>query len=344
PRKLKGATPHDLGAPNEQPFIQTNYTSYQDCNQWKDLPSDFVIQVYRAYKLTGATDVPFLVDCWPAVTETLKYLKRFDTDSDGMPENGGAPDQTFDDWRLKGISAYCGGLWLAALQSAIAIANVLEAHHQAPGNLAVLRSQYQRWYDQGRTIFHKKLWNGEYYRLDTGSGSDVVMADQLCGQFMAQLMGLPDIVSPEFAESALDAVYDACFVKFNDYAAQHVNPQNQKFEGAQTGHFSATALGMKIGAANGVRPDGSPQNPDDTHQLEVWTGINFGLAAYLAHMGKPEQALEIAEAVVRQVYDFGLQFRTPEAITALGTFRACYYLRPMAIWGLYGTLTKQFID
>ncbi|NEP16570.1 MAG: bile acid beta-glucosidase [Leptolyngbya sp. SIO4C1] len=340
-RKVKGATPHDLGAPNENPWVATNYTSYQDCNQWKDLPSDFVLQVYRAFLLTGSEDVAFLADCWPAVVETLNYLKQFDHDGDGIPENSGAPDQTFDDWRLQGVSAYCGGLWLAALQAAIAIGDVLAAQDEMTGSWAVLRSQYQRWYDQGRTIFHKKLWNGRYYRLDSGSGSDVVMADQLCGQFFAQLLGLPDIVSPEFAESALDVVYEACFVKFNQYATQQPPPQ-QKFAGAQTGHFSATALGMKIGAANGVRPDGSPQNPDDTHQLEVWTGINFGLAAYLAQLGRREPALEIAEAVVRQIYDFGLQFRTPEAITALGTFRACHYLRPLAIWGLYGTLTQQW--
>ncbi|MEL6246577.1 MAG: GH116 family glycosyl hydrolase [Cyanobacteria bacterium J06627_15] len=337
-RKAKGATPHDLGAPNEHPWQATNYTSYQDCNQWKDLPSDFVIQVYRAYQMTGADDVDFLVDCWPAVVETLAYLKQFDQDGDSLPENGGAPDQTFDDWRLQGVSAYCGGLWLAALGSAIAIAQALEAHDQAPGNLTVLRAQYQRWYDQGRKLFHKKLWNGRYYRLDTGSGSDVVMADQLCGQFFARLLGLPDIVSPEFADSALNAIYDACFVKFNHYVSTHAAPQNQKFEGAQSGYFSAAELGMKIGAANGVRPDGSPQNPDDTHQLEVWTGINFGLAAFLAQMGYPERALEITEAVVQQVYRYGLQFRTPEAITALGTFRACHYLRPMAIWGVYGAL------
>ena len=35
----------------------------------------------------------------------------------------------------------------------------------------------------------------------------------------------------------------------------------------------------------------------------------------------------------------GLQFRTPEAITAVNTFRACHYLRAMAIWGLWATDT-----
>ncbi|NBQ20946.1 MAG: bile acid beta-glucosidase, partial [Synechococcaceae bacterium WB6_3B_236] len=50
-RKLAGATPHDLGAPNERPFDATNYTAYQDCNLWKDLASDFVLQVWRTYQL-----------------------------------------------------------------------------------------------------------------------------------------------------------------------------------------------------------------------------------------------------------------------------------------------------
>ena len=166
------------------------------------------------------------------------------------------------------------------------------------------------------------------------------MADQLCGQFCTSTMGLPDVVDSEFVQPTLAAIYEACFVKFNEYTAQ-LEPQNQKFEGAQAGYFSAAELGVKIGCANGVRPDGSPQNPDDTHQLEVWTGINFGLAAFFAHEGKRAEAMEITEAVVRQVYEHGLQFRTPEAITAVGTFRACHYLRPMAIWAVYQCLVGE---
>ncbi|MBD2260039.1 GH116 family glycosyl hydrolase [Pseudanabaena sp. FACHB-2040] len=333
-RKLRGATPHDLGAPNEHPWVKTNYTSYQDCNQWKDLPSDFVIQVYRAFKLTGETDFEFLAECWPSVVEALKYLKLFDKDSDGIPENGGAPDQTFDDWRLKGISAYCGGLWLAALESAIAIGETLTAQNLAPGTVPILLTQYRRWLESGLNTYHRKLWNGRFYQLDTGSGSAVVMADQLCGQFCAQQLGLPDLVSPDCTRSALEAIYDACFVKFNQYAQTQVKPQNQKFAGAQVGTFSAATLGLPIGAANGVLPDGSPEDPDSTHQLEIWTGINFGLATFLAQQGMTKEALEITEAVVRQIYGYGLQFRTPEALTALGTYRACHYLRPLAIWGL----------
>ncbi|MFM7367580.1 MAG: GH116 family glycosyl hydrolase, partial [Sphaerospermopsis kisseleviana] len=166
----------------------------------------------------------------------------------------------------------------------------------------------QTWLNQSQPIYQEKLWNGQFYRLDSESGSNVVMADQLCGQFYARLLSLPDIVPTDNALSALTTIYNACFLKF----------QNGKF-----------------GAANGVLPDGSPENPNATHPLEVWTGINFGLAAFLLQMGMKNEGLRLTEAVVKQVYENGLQFRTPEAITAAGTFRASTYLRAMAIWAVY---------
>ncbi|TAE11335.1 MAG: bile acid beta-glucosidase [Oscillatoriales cyanobacterium] len=312
-RKAVGATPHDLGAPNEHPWEKTNYTSYQDCNLWKDLPCDFVLQVYRDFLLTGGTDCEFLQECWPAIVEALAYLKTFDEDGDGIPENSGAPDQTFDDWQMRGISAYCGGLWLAALESAIAIGEILE--DAAPDILPNPQEKialYHSWLLQARPSYQEKLWNGQYYRLDSESNSEVVMADQLCGQFYAKLLGLPDIVPSECAVSALETVYESCFLKFND------------------GEF---------GAANGVMLNGSPENPNATHPLEVWTGINFGLAAFLVQMGMEDKAFKLTDVVVKQIYENGLQFRTPEAITAGGTFRASHYLRAMAIWAIYGVLT-----
>lgn len=317
-RKAKGATPHDLGAPNEHPWVASNYTSYQDCNLWKDLGSDFVLQVYRDYLLAGATDKDFLRDCWGAIVETLTYLKDFDLDGDGIPENSGAPDQTFDDWRLQGISAYCGGLWIAALEAAIKIGQILQDSYPdtlEPPSASEVKAQldiFRDWLAQSRAVYHDTLWNGEFYCLDSKSGSDVVMADQLCGQFYARLLGLPDVVEPKYAKSALKKVYESCFLKFHD------------------GQF---------GAANGMRADGTPEDPDSTHPQEVWTGINYGLAAYLLQMGMEEEAWRLTEAVVRQIYENGLQFRTPEAIAAVGTFRACHYLRAMAIWGIYGVLT-----
>lgn len=214
------------------------------------------------------------------------------------------------------MSAYCGGLWLAALQAAISMGTILKIADAAldTPELDDSLNTFQSWLEQSSPVYQAKLWNGQYYRLDSGSGSDVVMADQLCGQFYARLLGLPDIVPIECAHSALKTVYEACFLKFND---------------------------GKFGAANGLRADGSPENPKATHPLEVWTGINFGLAAFLVQMGMKDEAFKLTEAVVGQVYSNGLQFRTPEAITAAGTFRACVYLRAMAIWGIYLAMNQS---
>lgn len=139
------------------------------------------------------------------------------------------------------------------------------------------------------------------------------MADQLCGDFYARLLGLPPVVSEERARSSLKAIREACFERFH---------------------------GGSIGVANGLRRDGTPLDPQGTHPLEVWTGINFGLAAYYRLMGETPTALAICSAVVGQVYGGGLQFRTPEAITAVHTYRACHYLRAMAIWALWATHTQ----
>jgi non-lysosomal glucosylceramidase len=139
------------------------------------------------------------------------------------------------------------------------------------------------------------------------------MADQLCGDFYARLLGLNPVVQEERARSSLNAVKEACFERF------------------QNG---------RLGVANGLRRDGTPLDPNGTHPLEVWTGINFGLAAYYRLMNDGDTALAITGAVVDQVYNGGLQFRTPEAITGVNTFRACHYLRAMAIWALWATHTN----
>jgi non-lysosomal glucosylceramidase len=49
--------------------------------------------------------------------------------------------------------------------------------------------------------------------------------------------------------------------------------------------------------ANGLRRDGTPLDPNGTHPLEVWTGINFGIASCFQLMDKG-QKLEAIFVVV----------------------------------------------
>ena len=85
------------------------------CNEMQNVRSD--IEEKAALK--------FVKKCWPAVLAVMNKMKDFDRDNDGMIENEGFPDQTYDIWSAKGPSAYSGGLWLASLQAASFLANLM---------------------------------------------------------------------------------------------------------------------------------------------------------------------------------------------------------------------------
>lgn len=297
-RKRRGALPHDLGAPADDPWLRPNSYRWQDINIWKDLGSKFVLQVYRDYALTG--DGALVAACWPAVTESLAYLKRFDRDGDGLPENDGVPDQTYDTWPMTGPSAYCGGLWLAALRAAEAMGELL-------GDGAAV-ARYRSWRTAAETAY-ERLWTGAYYQFDSSRNghADSIMADQLCGQWYAQAVGLPDIVPAARVPRVLRTVYEHNVVRFG---------------------------GGRMGAVNGMRPDGTVDRTCDQSQ-EVWTGVSYALAAFMLQNGMVDGALRTARGVYDVTYrGKGFWFRTPEAWNEQGEFRASMYMRPQAIWAM----------
>ena len=75
PRKLRGAIPHDIGTPSDDPFYLINSYNIHDVNNWKDLNSKFTLQVFRDFVATR--DVNFLKDMWPSVWECMHFLERY---------------------------------------------------------------------------------------------------------------------------------------------------------------------------------------------------------------------------------------------------------------------------
>ena len=53
PRKVRGAVPHDLGWPEEDPYRMLNGYNMHDSGKWKDLNPKFVLMAYRDYIFTG---------------------------------------------------------------------------------------------------------------------------------------------------------------------------------------------------------------------------------------------------------------------------------------------------
>jgi non-lysosomal glucosylceramidase len=301
-RKAKGAVPHDLGVPHEDPFMAPNQFSWQDTNDWKDLNSKFVLMVYRDYVFTGRKDNEFLKYTWPAVQQALEHLRRYDRNGDGIPENDGYPDQTYDEWVVRGESAYCGGLWLAALRAAEEIAKVL-------GDPAAAGS-YHDLFARSQASYIKKLWNGEYFLYDTGSDyKNNIQADQLAGQWYANMTGLGDLVPRDMQLKALKKIYDFNVMKF--------------------------AKG-EMGAVNGMGADGQIiQLPNNQQVQEVWGGTTFALAALMLSDGMKDEAYRTAWGIYNVSYEKkGYWFRTPEAWDITGNYRASMYMRPAAIWAM----------
>jgi non-lysosomal glucosylceramidase len=299
-RKAKGAVPHDLGVPQEDPFKQINQFSWQDTNGWKDLNPKFVLMIYRDFVFTGAKDKEFLRDTWPAVQESIAYLRQFDRDGEGLPENEGYPDQTYDEWVVRGESAYSAGLWLAALRSAEEIGKQL-------GDASATQ-QYRDLFAKGQAAYIKKLWNGQYFRYDTASEyRDDIQADQLAGQWYADMTGLGDIVPRDMRRKALGKIFAFNVMKF---------------------------AGGSMGAVNGIAPDGSLVKTNEQVQ-EVWTGTTLGLAAFMLSEGMKEEAYKTAWGIYHTSYETrGYWFRTPEAWDITGNYRASMYMRPAAIWAM----------
>jgi non-lysosomal glucosylceramidase len=297
-RKKKGAVPHDLGVPEGDPFIAVNQPGWQDTNDWKDLNSKFVLMVYRDYVFTGRKDTAFLRETWPAVKDAIEYLRQFDHGG-GVPENSGYPDQTYDSWTVRGVSAYSGGLWLAALRAGEESAHTLGDK--------VTADKYHLLFQKAQQTYISKLWNGEYFRYDTESeNQDAIQADQLAGQWYANMLGLGDLVPHQMQMSAAKKIFDFNVMKF-------ANGQ--------------------MGAANGMAADGSIINNEQAK--EVWAGTTFGFAALLISEGMKDEGYKAAWGIYHVVYESkGYWFRTPEAWDITGNFRAGMYMRPAGIWAM----------
>lgn len=161
---------------------------------------------------------------------------------------------------------------------------------RSPGKLGDNKtaSSYDALFTKGQAAYIKNLWNGTYFNYDQGSTYHTdIMAEQLAGQWYANLTGLGDLVPAEMRRSALQRVYDYNVMKF------------------QNG---------EMGALNGMGADG--QALDENEQVEeVWVGTTFAVASHMLSEGMRDQAFQTARGVNNVVWrdrdiSFALRKRT----------------------------------
>ncbi|XP_048787286.1 non-lysosomal glucosylceramidase [Lagopus muta] len=310
PVKTKNVVPHDIGEPGDEPWQRVNAYLIHDTANWKDLNLKFVLQVYRDYYLTH--DALYLQDMWPVCQAVMESELKFDTDNDGLIENGGTADQTYDIWVVTGASAYCGGLWLAAVQMMCKMAEVL-------GDTET-QQKYDAILQKGKESFERLLWNGKYYNYDSSgsSTSDSIMSDQCAGQWFLGACGLNqkelEVFPKSHIVSALKTIFEKNVMSF---------------------------AGGTMGAVNGMRPDGVPDT-SSVQSSEVWVGVVYALAATMIQEGLVQEGFRTAEGCYRTVWEkLGMAFQTPEAYCEKKLFRSLAYMRPLSIWSMQLALESK---
>lgn len=311
-RKRAGALPHDLGSPDEDPWVRVNAYDDIDPNRWKDLGPKFVLLATRYLARVGWEDRGFLRAAWPATKGVLDLLDEQDRDRDGLPENEGIPDQTFDKWPMTGPSAYCAGLTLAALTAAEEMARWCGD----PGRAGEIEARRRRATHAMRT----RLFRGTHLRYDGAPENDaMVMAGQLSGEWSLALAGLPAVLSADEVGTVLDTVVARCTLR-------------------------SEITGRAMGLVNGA-PLGNGPPPDNRHAREMWTGITYGVASHLVLAGRHDAGLaqvEALDALVHETLPFA--FSVPEGVSADGRFRGALYLRPLAVWAVEEALRQTHPD
>lgn len=178
----------------------------------------YIDMVDRYWMVTGDDD--FLREFYPSVKKNTLFNVGLNRGPDGiisMPDRRVSvtlPKETewFEACDWAGMVTHVGGVHIASLRMVERMAERVGDHEFA--------EQCRRWIDQGSESLENKLWNGDYYinYLDPEADkrSDLIMANQLDGEWMTFMHDLPRVFRAERFTTALETIGRTCVA-----AAEH---------------------------------------------------------------------------------------------------------------------------
>jgi uncharacterized protein (DUF608 family) len=294
-----------------------------------------VLKLHRDWRVSG--DTAWLEGLWPAAKRALEFaFVQWDAGEKGVVD--GEQHVTYD-IELYGPNPYTQVLYVGALRAASAMA-------EAVGDGASAR-RYASLAQKGLGHLDTLCWNGAYYvqrvpeadaiRTDPqASGSlggsleglpagappkyqigDGCLSDQLFGEWLARASGLGPVLPRGRVRRALASVFRH---NFRRSLRDHPNAQR------------IYALGDEPGLLLCSWPRGGRPALPFPYADEVWTGIEYHVAAHLVWEGLVEEGLEMVRAT-RSRFD-GVK-RNPWDEIECGH----HYARAMSSWSLLHALS-----
>ncbi len=271
-----------------------------------------ILKIYRDFLITNDRD--FLKRSWVYIEKLMEFiLKEYENESDGMITK--AQPNTYD-CSIYGLNTFISSLNLVALLACEQIALELDIKSWA----YLCREKYNFM----REGIDKECWNGEYYiqkynnseikKFQYGTGC---LSDQLIGQWWAFHLGFGYIFPKAHVQQAIKSI-----VKYN--YKETLNGFKQTPRVFASNYDSGLLV---CSWPNGGKPEIPTYYTD-----EVWTGIEYEVAALCFYIGEIESGLKIIKAV-RDRYDGS--HRNPWNEVECGD----HYVRPMSSWTLLHALT-----
>jgi hypothetical protein len=304
-----------------------------------------LMKLYRDWRISGDTN--WLRKIWPAAKQSLAYcIETWDPDHKGVLVE---PHHNTYDIEFWGPDGMCTSFYLAALKSAAEMGKALGEDV----------SSYEKLLASGAAYTNKELFNGEYYEqkvqwiglrakdpveackvginMDYSPEAQAILqeegpkyqygtgclSDGVLGEYMAWSAGLAPSLEPRRIESHLLAVHHHNLV--HDLA-KTPNPQRPAY-----------AFNHEEGLLLCSWPRGGRLSLPFPYSEEVWTGIEYQVAAHLLSFGHVNEALDIVRACRRR-YDG--RVRNPFNEIECGHF----YARAMASYALLQGLTGARYD
>ncbi|MFB6219274.1 MAG: GH116 family glycosyl-hydrolase [Halobacteriaceae archaeon] len=277
-----------------------------------------VLRLYREWQYSG--DDAFLAELWPHARRALEFAFEYDEwDPDEEGVVAGEQHNTYD-IEYHGPNPLTQTWYLGALRAGAEMARAVGDDGAA--------ERYERVFESGRQRT-EALYNGEYYEQaiedpdahphQVGEGC---LSDQVIGQWYADMLGLGDLLDPDHVASALDAVYEH---NFRSDLSEHENLER------------VFALNDESGLLLCSWPRGGKPEIPTRFGEEVWTGIEYQVAAHLVYRGRVERGLELVRAA-RERFDG--RARNPFNEFECGD----HYARATANWAVYCALAGLHVD
>ncbi len=271
-----------------------------------------IIRLYREWKLSG--DNEFLKKLWNRAKKAMDFAFTY-WDSDGDYVLDSQQHNTYD-IEFYGPNSLVNSMFFGALKAMAEMARAMGDDESA--------SKYLEAWEKGSAKMDELLWGGEYYvqkiddvnkyKYQYGTGC---LSDQLLGQFLSHVVGLGYILPEEHVKKAVESIFRYNFMTSFD---EHHNVQR------------VYAINDEKGLLLCSWPHGGRPKLPFVYCDEVWTGIEYQVAAHLIYEGFVDEGLTIVKSVRDRHNGYK---RNPWNEVECGH----HYARSMASWGVLTALT-----